>query len=414
MREIGQGYKIIIQSEPQNGSSTEKPISVVSYIPEEIQLGFSAEYDQPFQTINSALSAIPSMAAGASLGKDAAGMAGAAIGAAGGYMSRNFLPSAAGMGSAPTAPIFTAKLWQSTSSPEITIPLYFEAENDPLQEIRQPILDLLSLVIPSVNALGILQSPASYLDVTKQLTSFSSAMKQGLNASISSSKGFLEALNETLDAGTESALNKVESAIGGAIDKLGSTVSNAVSKATGNSSLLSDVSSATIRKNTNNTASNNAESDTYNADALSSSTMMKYLNKKISIQIGTYLTFPCVVIQNVNPVFTSQIDYNTGWPMSARVDITFSPMFTVVQSDLQTMFNSIPQEMSFTNSTSYTYGTLTGMIGSVATSYLGGVADSAINSGASMIRDFTEDQLKKQGITGFANAFSQAVQNVKI
>ena len=395
MREIGAGYKIVIQASQILDTP---PVIVESFIPEEISLGYTADFDQPFQAVNGIMQHLPSMIGGAKLGEATGSKLGKYVGGALGVLASSTLSQAAGTGRTPTAPIFTAKMWQSTSTPEITIPLFFEAESNPLLEIRKPIVDLLSLVIPSVNSIGILKSPASYLDFTKVLSKLSDEIKSGANSAASEAKGLMAALEATMRS--DNILSQGITAGKAAYAESQKSWDNALSEIKSNNaaSKLSSASSAQLCKKP--TTESSSISSTIQ-DFLSSKTMMKYLNKVISIRIGTYLAFPCVVIQNVTPTFTSQIDYMTGWPMAARVDLTFSPMFTTVQADINDMFNGIPQQMSAALSQGYAYNSLTGLLGSKAAGALGGAADSLIQQGGSFISGLTSSAMEATGVSQF-------------
>lgn len=390
MREISEGYKITIQT---SGETGKPPIIVESFIPEEIQLGYQAEFDQPFQQVGRLLSSLGMGLAGYSSGKStAAKIMGAAIGAG--------LPTlvASAMGSGMTAPVLTAKLWQSTSGSEITLPLYFEAEYDPITEIRKPIMDLLSLVIPTTNALGILQSPASYVDFSK----VGAEVKRDMKVASTVASQYAESQMGSLLSGLNSMYEKAQQIdISGTVNQAKDSLSSASSKlnATDAISSLKSASDSII-----GTLSSAASKGSEFARAITSANALKpYLNKIISVRIGTYLEFPCVVIHSVVPTFTSQIDYYSGWPMAARVDITFSSMFTSTQEDMQTIFNSIPQQMAASSAQGFANNSLFGKIGSVVSDSVNGVVNSGIKSGSEFLSSQTNSLLERTGISSLAS-----------
>lgn len=376
MREIGEGYKITIQC---GATSITPAVFVESFVPEEIQLGYQAEFDQPFQQIGRLVaSAVGGLAGYNSGGNAATRLIGAAVGAG--------LPHlmASALGSGMTAPVLTAKLWQSTSTAEITIPLYFEAESDPLLEVRKPIVDLLSLVIPTTNALGILQSPSSYVDFSKVAT----GVKVGIKTASAAAGQYAESKWGSLLSGMSDIASNVQNGtinVGGAVDKVKESATN-----TANSFSMTDVTeglqSATdaVVNTVKSAASKGAE---FSRAVTSANALKPYLNKIISVRIGTYLEFPCVVIHSVVPTFTSQIDYMTGWPMAARVDVTFSSMFSSTQKDMQEIFSSIPQRMVANSAQGFAYNSLTGAIGGKVAGLVGSATSGLIGDAGSIVKN---------------------------
>ncbi len=363
--DIGQGYKVIIQENMLKPGKP--PISVVSYMPEEVALGFSADYDQPFQTaVNVGLTGLSALR-GFDLAKKATGnnpfaaLAGAVAGAA----TPHFAASA--MGSSLTAPILTAKMWQSSSMNAVSLPLYFQAETDPIEEIRKPILELMSLVVPTTNSVGLLQSPAPHINSSKAVETIKKSAKEVFDKAASNNSSFLE-----------QGLDMVKGAVSGILPQDASNLIDSVSKranaASSQLDKIAKIPSATeaalhsalgVKAKADYTSEAKTASSylqkTLNS-MTSSATMIPYLNKTISVQIGTYLTFPCVVIHDVSPTFSSQIDPVTGWPMAAQVNVTFSPMFAMTQKDMLMVMGGI-QQLAYKQAQGYVQNSLTGAIG---------------------------------------------------
>ena len=209
-------------------------------------------------------------------------------------------------------PVLTGQLWSGSETPEFTIECDLVAEFDPLLEIRNPIVNLLTLVTPKTDITGqlTLMSPGPYLDPSKVWESLSQLFpavgKILENEGKSSGDGTMPAA-----AQNTGLVNPQASAKNLPPTKYGTTTNTS--------------SSATSSPSSN--GSTNTQND-YVKNALSN---------QISISIGKYLYFPSVVITNLTCEFLNQIGPN-GWPMQATVGITFKPMFLPTQNDLVTMF----------------------------------------------------------------------------
>jgi hypothetical protein len=71
-------------------------------------------------------------------------------------------------GQSTQAKVMTAQIWQGTSGLELTVPFIFKAQSDSDIEVVNPIKQLMKIALPSVSAIGTLESPFSPL---KQATS---------------------------------------------------------------------------------------------------------------------------------------------------------------------------------------------------------------------------------------------------
>jgi hypothetical protein len=197
-----------------------------------------------------------------------------------------------------TSQALTAQLWQGSTETDLNIELEFMAEVDPDVEVRQPILALMKLATASIDpASGMLLSPGPSIPFQLQ-----TALAAGQDA--------------------VSSLGATASAVG---QNLGlSKFSNALPK-------LGQINSENANFNGQNTGS---------SPPISNASYIKSLVKnQISIQIGRYAFFDSVVIKNVQQTYSNQIDALTGLAMHAKVAISFTPLFLVVQSDLDNIFH---------------------------------------------------------------------------
>jgi len=62
----------------------------------------------------------------------------------------------------------------------------------------------------------------------------------------------------------------------------------------------------------------------------------------ITIEVGKFLTFERVIITNVSPEFSGAMS-SDGYPMSAKVDVTFRTLYSLVTEQVDNMFKQIPK-----------------------------------------------------------------------
>lgn len=300
--DIPSGYRVTIQR--TSYSPNKRPIKVVGYLPQEFQFGVNAEFDRPFANV--AENVVQGMTLG--MGKTIAGV----------------------MGTSLVSPVLTANIWQGSTTSEMTLELHFEAKNNALQEIRQPLLNLLELVTPKLTDQGLMESPASYLKVSPQdaVAFFENARKTitAVSTGSSSSGSFGNSLLNTISGALTEVTNTASSYLSGALStanqesleklkdtgkQIGNMVMDAVSEANPTSSLK--------KLNT-------------------ASYWQQALDSVVSVRIGDYVEFPCVVIKSVSSTLESMIDRDTGWPTHATISVTFEPMFASTIEDMQVNF----------------------------------------------------------------------------
>ena len=261
-------YQVLIQS--FNPSEDNQVIAVSAPLPESFMFDSTSNYEAPF---------------------------------AQGLFSNNFLRLAASaMGFKTSTQALTVQLWQGISDTELSLELEFQTETDPLTDVRQPILDLLTLTTPVADPnTGLMKSPGPHLDPSQSQ----------------------EILTATIDQ-SKSTWNAVASTVG---------------KATGlNTSAIQFGTLSDPSKTTNDgSGSTNQNKPTGIATA---QYWKQNIRNQISIQIGNYMFFDSVVITNVQQTFQSNLDAVTGWPHHCKVAVRFKPLFMITRQDLDTIFIS--------------------------------------------------------------------------
>lgn len=356
--------------------------SIVGHLEEHFTYGMAAEYQAPYAaTLQSLVNAIPLL---------------------------SFVTKTTPI----VSPWLTTQYWQGTEVQDMQLTFILEAKSDPLTEIRQPILDLLSLVAPSYDAnTTLLRSPIenSFLDqaLVKEYSqklgktisevASSSGAAELAGAIADAAKGNVSELQTAFDNALSSATNAMSGLING-VSSIGKQVMGQISQANGtiNSAAgsvkqkaeqLVDSATQFINGSSNTgtggavsgaaasvgtaatgganvasaggsgSGSPNAASTTSTESKPISPTailMQKMKTPTVSIQIGNYMLFPCVVVTNVTTNILNQIDAYTGWPLSAEVQISFRPMFTQAYGDVVALFldqpNAATESSSIANS----------------------------------------------------------------
>lgn len=265
-------YMVIIHS--TNVDSSRKSVTITAPLPESFGFGMSNSYEAPF--------------------------------AQGLIQDQTLKTAASAFGIRAAVPALTAQLWQGTSETDMTVELELHTENDPLADIRQPILDLLSLTTPSVDpATNMMKSPGPSL---------------------------------------EDSIASVANLASDSLTSLATTASNFFEKLLG-APPLKFVQNAVSNPATTTLAGNGVTQPTANATppGLGSTEFWKRrVKNQVSIQIGNYAFYDSVVIPDVRLTFMSSIDPTTGWPHHVKLSVVFKPLFTIVASDLPNIFVTKP------------------------------------------------------------------------
>jgi len=241
-------------------------ISISAPMPDTFNMDFSAEYEAPF-----------AQALGANI-------PGAKLAKYGGYTLQS--------------QVMTAQVWQGSSSTELNVMIEFHAENDPIAEVHNPIMELCKLVSPTVSDTGVfLTAPGPRIDWTK-----------------------IPAAAQQILTGTTDVIAAL-------------AASNATPGQTNDTD--SQASTPTTQPNSQSTQDSTSDKKAANVALQALKSAVK---NQISITIGNYLHYDSVVITNVQLTFSSTIDDATGLPVHAKADIRFKPFFMLTADDLTNMF----------------------------------------------------------------------------
>ena len=306
------------------------------------------------------------------------------------------------------APWMTASYWQGSETQDMQITIVLEAKSDPLTEVRQPIIDLLSLVAPSTTTeMNLLMSPIPQwrmsdeekkefikeatettvklgivaTQTAKDMAAATAAAKdmpleemkdkisEVVNSAVDTASGVVDSITEGFSKVTDTIMNNsivssIKKGYDYATEQIGSLVDTATEYANGavnsvtgaiggllgtngeasglGGGAASDIAGAASSK----VITGNPEPQVNAAAATSPQAkppttndfLMSRLDTVVSIQIGEYMLFPCVVVTNVTTNILNQIDAYTGWPMSAEVTISFRPFFTQAYGDVVALF----------------------------------------------------------------------------
>lgn len=195
----------------------------------------------------------------------------------------------------------TAQLWDGSTTTSLSIVLEFHTETDPVKDVHDPIMTLMKMATASVDSTtGMLLSPGPRIKLSDIIPAAADVVE---GASV---------IGESL------------SKIGGAISETFATW------LPGNASKPASLQSPT--------SSTNGAGDPKATPSATVQFLKRNVSNQITIQIGQYIYFDSVVINNVRQTYSNQIDSITGLPLHARVDLTFEPLFLVVQSDLDNIF----------------------------------------------------------------------------
>lgn len=214
----------------------------------------------------------------------------------------------------------SAQLWSGNNEMDLAIDLEFHTENDPVADVRTPILNLMKLTTPSVStSTGMLSSPGPSLDFSAIANALGYGAGQGVN------------IAKSVSAGAQNP-GSITNAIGGFVNQAVNSVKQGYQAATG----------GVVMTDTNQQlpdGSNAVQQAVGQNPSLGSAAYWKtQIKNQISIRIGNYLYFDSIVITRVSNTFMSNFDAQTGLPHNVRVNVQFKPLFMVVASDLDQIF----------------------------------------------------------------------------
>ena len=199
----------------------------------------------------------------------------------------------------------SVQIWQGSAETNLGLELEFQAINDPIKEVRDPILQLMKYTVPQLTENGLMRSPGPVIDE-----------KAGGQ------------IVSDLSAGAQRLFKKATE-MGGEL--LGFSSEHTELKQAN----LADVHRSCTNGNTQSRATQTPEQ---NSQYGATNSLKKYIKNQISIRIGEFAFFESVVITNVQKTYEARFDAFTGYPHYAKVSIQFKPLFMIVQSDLDQIF----------------------------------------------------------------------------
>jgi hypothetical protein len=242
--------------------------------------------------------------------------------------------TAAAFGARLSVQALSAQLWSGNNEMDLAVNLKFHTESDPVADVRTPILNLMKLVTPSIStSTGMLSSPGPSIDFSAIANALGTGAGQVANIGSSVAKGA---------ANPSSLVN----AIGNSVSSFVASFVQGYQNSRNGNSLIN--TSQQLPNGSNTTSPALASNPSLGSAAYWKS----QIKNSISIAIGNYLYFDSVVITRVANTFMSNFDAQTGLPHDVEVQISFKPLFMIVQSDLDQMFLN-PNGGTTTNSNSF-------------------------------------------------------------
>ena len=280
---------------PSNGSPSymvhvnapERNIHVKGFLPENFSAGANSDYDTPFA--DGFLPVPELLKLGMRLG---------------GYST--------------TTQMMTMLVWQGSSSMDFSIPMTFLLDTDPEKDVIGPVRSLLSLTLPSVDQehQGMLQSPGPKIE-----------MADG---------------TKSLDIGKR-MMGSITSAAGGAGQMFGDGI-GALFNGTNAEQAVNDPgqAAATVGQNAGNISGTDINSGFDKVmgglnELYATFNNLISVRDNISLQIGSFMFFPSVVIKNVDFDFEVKLDRYRQKPIALEVTVAFATFTAPTSNDLNTM-----------------------------------------------------------------------------
>ena len=79
----------------------------------------------------------------------------------------------------PATQMMTLQVWQGTEGSDLTFDLVFTTDSDPVKDVMTPVLDLLSMVVPSLDTNGFMITPGPTLDPAEARRILDEVLKTG-------------------------------------------------------------------------------------------------------------------------------------------------------------------------------------------------------------------------------------------
>lgn len=271
-------YQITIIQEPNSNSV--KGTNVSAYMPDKFMWDVSSNYAAPF----------------------AQGLLGS------GLVSN----VAAVFGYRMITPAMTAEVWQGSSSSELTLSLEFFAETNTYNDVTSKVIALMKLATPSVDAtLGLITSPGPQLTIAGVKNIGIESVSTYSN--IATRLGISKSVVDFVTAPVIKMINNIPTP-------------EPVAMVDSNTQCTAASANADI-------ASLNSKDRSIGQNAIWKSN----LEGKISIKLGNYAFFDCVVVTKVQQVYSNILDSH-GKPTHVVLELSFKPMFIITQDDLDSIF----------------------------------------------------------------------------
>lgn len=272
-------YKVYIVAATEHGDN----INITADGPESFSFDTSVDYDTPYK--NTGEDIIHAAANKMHLG----GVADMATKAATASGTKLFTQA------------LTAKVWSGAGMTRLSVPLIFQVEDDPEQDVLLPLMQLMYLSMPREEKVGgFLSGPGPRFDLSKAMDEAGSGVMQLLTGSSEKSDGFWKTAKKV-------AGNLVSTAT----SAVGAPIKTTIESANKTASILSNGIKNSVKN-------------------------------QISVQIGTSFRLESVVITSVSQVQRmSPIGYepgvSSGINSSVKVDVTFESFYTLTQRDIRKM-----------------------------------------------------------------------------
>ena len=304
-------YKVYIVASTEHGGV----INITADGPESFSFETSVDYDTPYKNT----------------GEDFISGAAKKVGL--GSVSELAVKVATATGTKLFTQALTAKVWSGGGVTRLSVPLIFQVEDDPEEDVLMPLMKLMYLSMPREDEVGgFLSGPGPRFDLSKVLgEAGSAATEKLLGAASSGGKDLLKAAGSVITSPFSNAKST-----GGAMSNTGQAVLKAVDSVTSTANNLAAAVSNGIKNSVKN---------------------------QISVQIGTSFRLESVVITSVSQVHrVSPIGYEPGVSSGinslVKVEVVFESFYTLTQRDIKAMMQ--PMNTTYGSVTDKLYQKLIG------------------------------------------------------
>ncbi len=222
----------------------------------------------------------------------------------------------------------TAQIWGGSSHLSFQLPLIFNIESSPMEDVITPLRQLLSLVLPyESNAGSLMQAPGPQFNWDKLTKNLAAATKQTFDSKGAIAGNALTGAGRATDATTKNVVggNVKVPYTNVNLDQAGSAIANWGKSALESVQKSGDGNTANAKTTTDLKQFPNAVRDS--------------LDGQISLSIGRFQWFPSVVVTSIDPEF-KMLTTEDGTPSQVQVNVSFSTMFVPTSKDINDMVGS--------------------------------------------------------------------------